>query len=1129
MKVLYVADNPFDVQLLKGEFALRASHIEAECVETLASARARLKQSSPDVLLFDLVLSDMTLPDGSGVSLVHFLRECRLQIPVVLIVSNENEENALSALRAGVDDYVLKSGGYLSRLPIIFETVLHRYQAGIVREQAALRASEEYFRSLIENSSDIILVLDGDGLILYASPSVDRLLGHRSHELTGLRGIELIHPDDHNDFARILARDMTKPGLQVSTTDIRIRNKDGSWRYVEGVGKNTRNESGQTEIILNLRDITERKLYEQRILESERSLNGILAASPIGIGRLRSRTVDWVNEEMCRLSGYTFHELKGNSTRIFFESDEDFERTGSELYSQGRAEHRFVRKDGSVRDVVIRISPTDSYSHIFVMSDITAQKQTENALRFTQFSVDRASNGIVWEGRKGEILYVNDAACEETGYSREELLSMTAFDIDPDLTPQKFASDWERRPESGSVFFEARHRHKAGRIYPVEVSSSYLTYNGNEYRCAIVRDITERKIMEEKIRESEEHYKKLIHTTPEAITIFDVQGNITFASPRSHATFEVPPGVTVIGQSMFDYIDGDDHAKITDALRELLSRKNILRPLLVRLRRYDGRPFWGEVTASYLTDEKNDVKSVMAVIRDVSERKGTEEALRASQENYRAIFENTVLGIAQVTLDGRYLSLNPAMARMFGYDSPEEMIDSVKDIGEQVYVRPEERELFRGLIKASGRIEGLETERYRKDGSRIWVCVHSQAVYDEKGNILYCQGTTEDITERKRLESQLRQAQKMEALGTLAGGIAHDFNNILTVITGYCTLLQMQMDEADPQRVYVDPIFSASQKAASLTRSLLAFSRQQPISLKRVGLGDVVKGTEKLLKRLLTEDITLETAYANEEITIMADATQIDQILFNLATNARDAMPKGGTLTIETKSANIDDSFINRHGFGEPGQYALLSVSDTGTGMDERTKEHIFDPFFTTKEVGKGTGLGLSTVYGAIKQHNGYITVSSEKEKGTTFHIYLPAIKAGADSEEKDLVQVQRGKERILVAEDNEAVRRLVRDLLVRYGYTCIEAVDGDDAVLKFALHGDVELLIIDSVMPKKNGREVYDEIARTNPRIKVLFMSGYTRDIILDKGIEEGQVDFLSKPIVPKEFLKKVREILDR
>lgn len=368
----------------------------------------------------------------------------------------------------------------------------------------------------------------------------------------------------------------------------------------------------------------------------------------------------------------------------------------------------------------------------------------------------------------------------------------------------------------------------------------------------------------------------------------------------------------------------------------------------------------------------------------------------------------------------------------------------------------------------------------------------------------------------------------MEAIGQLAGGIAHDFNNILTTLVGYSSLLQLGLEEADPLQMYIEQIISASQKATNLTGALLTFSRQQPANLLPLDINNVIRGTEKLLKRLLTEDIALEVLIASDEATVMADATQIDQILFNLVTNARDAMPGGGRLIIETSAMMVDDEFMRYHGLETPGKYHVLSVSDTGCGMDEEARKKIFDPFFTTKEVGKGTGLGLATVYGIVKQHGGHVTVYSEPGRGTTFRIYFPAIQAVLKEEQILSPDIRRGTETILVAEDNEEVRDLMKDILTKFGYTVLEAMDGQDAIDGFRQHSGIDLLIMDAVMPRKNGRESYEEIHAIDPDIKVIFVSGYTRDIVLDKGIEEGDFHFIPKPLSPTALLHKVRAVLD-
>lgn len=404
---------------------------------------------------------------------------------------------------------------------------------------------------------------------------------------------------------------------------------------------------------------------------------------------------------------------------------------------------------------------------------------------------------------------------------------------------------------------------------------------------------------------------------------------------------------------------------------------------------------------------------------------------------------------------------------------------------------------------------------------------------DKNSNLIGLIHVVRDITERKKLEDQLRQPQKMEAIGQLAGGIAHDFNNILTAIIGYSHLLQLKMHESDPLRSNVAHILDASERAATLTSSLLAFSRKQVINLKLVNVNELVKKSEKLLKRLIREDIDFRTDCADGEITVMADSLQIEQVLMNLVTNARDAMPDGGSLTIKTVQVSLDQSFEKLYGYGKAGDYALVTVADTGAGMDEKTREKIFEPFFTTKEQGKGTGLGLSMVYGIVKQHDGYITVYSEPGEGTTFNIYLPAAKPQqevlGERVDEEAAEVRGGSETILVAEDDAALRKLSQTILQQFGYTVIEAIDGEDAVMKFIENRDnVQLVVLDAIMPRKKGKEAYDDMKIMKPDIKVLFASGYTADVIGGAGLPEQGLHFIHKPLSPRDLLLKVRQILD-
>lgn len=416
--------------------------------------------------------------------------------------------------------------------------------------------------------------------------------------------------------------------------------------------------------------------------------------------------------------------------------------------------------------------------------------------------------------------------------------------------------------------------------------------------------------------------------------------------------------------------------------------------------------------------------------------------------------------------------------------------------------------------------------------NRIWD-LRTIPLKDEKGIVLNIIEVGRDITEHRKLEEQFRQAQKLEAVGQLTGGVAHDFNNILSAIIGYAHLAAMNMSSDDPVRHNIDQILEASQRAAILTQSLLAFSRKQPMLLEIQDLNDIVSGFEKFIYRLIREDIELKIKFHDKDLSVMADKTQIEQILMNLATNARDAMPQGGVLTIETRRAQLDEGFIRVHDYeGKAGEYALLSVTDTGSGMDEKTRERIFEPFFTTKGEGKGTGLGLATVYGIVKKHEGFINVYSESDRGTTFKIYLPVQRTGVKVEDigEEEVPVTGGTETILVAEDDIALRKLSRTVLSLYGYSIIEAVDGDDAIQKYIENKDsIDLVLLDGIMPKKNGKEAYENIRTIRPDIKVIFISGYAEDIFTKQGIIEKEADFLLKPVSPNDLLRKVREALDK
>jgi len=519
----------------------------------------------------------------------------------------------------------------------------------------------------------------------------------------------------------------------------------------------------------------------------------------------------------------------------------------------------------------------------------------------------------------------------------------------------------------------------------------------------------------------------------------------------------------------------------------------------------------------------------VALRLEIKERELTEQALRMSEAKFRSLFEHVMEGVHQSTGDGRLLVVNPAFVRMLGYESEAEAL--VLDFARDIYVAPEERATFLRSLHEKGEVRNVEARFKRKDGRVITVLRNARVVRDEQGAALYFEGTIVDITERKQLEEQLRQSQKIEAIGQLAGGIAHDFNNVLTTVKGYCDLLIEAFDDSDLRKQDVAEIAKAADRAAALTRQLLAFSRRQILEPRVLDLRAVVADLDPMLRRLIGEDIELVTLPGRDLGRVKADPNQIDQVLMNLAINARDAMSAGGKLTIETLNVDLDEDYARRHIAAQPGPHVLLAVSDTGSGMDAETLSRIFEPFFTTKEKGKGTGLGLSTVYGIVKQSGGNIWVYSEPGRGTAFKIYLPRVDEVVEQVALDTrPQAVGGAETVLLVEDEEGIRKIVCRVLRLRGYTVLEAPDPRNGLALSAAHpGRIHLLITDVVLPQMNGAALADQIVQERPGTKVLYMSGYTDKAIVHHGVLGQDKAFLQKPFTPDLLARKVREVLDR
>ncbi|MGD0232599.1 MAG: response regulator [Syntrophorhabdales bacterium] len=512
----------------------------------------------------------------------------------------------------------------------------------------------------------------------------------------------------------------------------------------------------------------------------------------------------------------------------------------------------------------------------------------------------------------------------------------------------------------------------------------------------------------------------------------------------------------------------------------------------------------------------------------MAEKRTTEEALGQAEERYRNLYENAREGIFRISLDGRFISANPAMARILGYGSPEELIDSVDTIGKQVCVSEGRWQDCVHVMEAEGLVRDFEIQVRCKDGGMGFVSINAGAVLDERGNMLYHEGMVENITERKTLEAQLLEAQRIEGMGALVGGIAHDFNNILTTIMGYCSLILMKAGSGTEFTGYANHIMQAADRASSLTHSLLAFSRRQAVEARTVDVNEAIKVVEKLLRRVIGDDIELRTSFSSERLAVLIGDGRIGQLVMNLATNARDAMPDGGVLGIRTEQVHLGEDFMKARD-GKEGAYASIEVSHTGGGTHGHARDAGFDPLSPAQGAGTETP-GLSIVYEIVRENEGYMHVAGLPDGGTAFTIYLPlAGPASGEAALRETEELRGGSEVILVAEDNEDVRQIIATILRDFGYVVVEAVDGVDAVEKFNENREaVDLLLLDVIMPRRNGKEAYGELKKVRPDIRVIFMSGYTGEILSRKEIGGEGIPIISKPIVIEKLLRQVREILD-
>jgi two-component system cell cycle sensor histidine kinase/response regulator CckA len=997
-----------------------------------------------------------------------------------------------------------------------------------------LRYSEDAYRRLVEMSLDAIWV-HRQGTILIANRACAALFGASSPgELLGKHVLDFVHPD-HRNTVRIWMQnqlDDSNPVRHYVSKHVRL---DGREMDTEIVVCSIIYQ-GEAASLAMFHDISERKQAEQRLRESEANLAAAQRIAHLGSWALELHDLDELDknplrwsDELYRVFGYEVGQIevsRPNFLRAVHPADRDRMRVAMINALRERAgysvECRITLPDGAERiiqvhaNIVLDEKTKKPLRFVGTVQDITEQKHAEEKLAQMALIVESSDDAITSVAPDGTISSWNKGAERIYGYSASEAEGRSITILSPSDRPDEISQILERlrRGERIQAFETVRIR-KGGQ--PIDVSltiSPVLDQSGKVIAtAAVARDITAHKREEERSR----RLAQLVDSATELISTGDREGRITFMNQaflRAVGWSEQE----IIGKHFRDVVLSPNNSPV---LREQI-RADIMegkgwKGECLHCRK-DGTDFPVYLSVGPLKDSAGRVIGNVGIVRDLTESK------RAEERFYKAFHLNPEpITIATVS-EGRYLDVNESFLRITGYQREEVIGRTSLEV--KFWERPEDRAKLIEILGQQGSVRDLEiTFRTKFDEQRI--ALDSADVIDVDGQKCVI-AILRDITERKALEKQLRQLQKMEAVGQLSGGIAHDFNNLLGVILGYSELLEEGLGRNTKLRKTAQEIKKAGLRAASLTRQLLAFSRQQVLEPRVLNLNSVVTDTGKMLRRLIGEHIDITTRLAPDLGQVKADQGQIEQVIMNLAVNARDAMPNGGKLIIETRNIELDEEYALHHPPTVPGKYVELIITDTGTGMDAQTQSHIFEPFFTTKELGKGTGLGLATVYGVVKQSGGYVWVYSEPGLGSTFKVYLPRVAESVwRSGPGDLASApMRGSETILLVEDEDSLRTLTRTILEQNGYTVLEASGGEEALEIARLHGrPIDLLLTDMVMPGMNGYAVARSLALVRPGLKIVYMSGYSGFGHYE--LAESQDTLLSKPLTRDVLLRKLHEVL--
>ncbi len=1032
-----------------------------------------------------------------------------------------------------------------------------------------ITAEKETAQLYLDIAGVMLVVIGSDQKVKLANKKACQTLGYTEKQIVGSNWFDNFIPGNIRKTVKGVFNELMAGAIKpVEYFENPVLTKSGEEKLIAWHNTILRDKKGKiTGTLSSGSDITELKKIEDSLMHSEEKYRSFFTSVPVGWAYCKL-----VVDDKNKPEDYIFLEVNDAFEKLTnLKKENILDKKATKVIPQIK-KTQWIEKFGNVAltgksiKTETYLEPFNKWYSIYVscpqkgyfitvLEDINSHKKFEEALRESEEKYRLLNENIpvvvysALPDKYSTNIFLSGRSKELTGHTPEEFLADTGLwdriILDEDK-PQVWTAVEKHRANKTTLHVEYRITCKNGSVKWIkDMATPVLDEQGKLIRIdGFMEDITERKQAEENLNALNKKLENIIEFLPDATFIIDSDKKIIAWNRAMEETTgvlkkdilgkdHIYAAALFYGKPRQHLIDllYIDNAEIASKYDFVMKKGDSFYAEVFTPALYNGKGAYVWAIAAPFYDMNGNIIGAIESIRDITDRKQAEEKLQKSEKQLKTLFDISHAGILKINTQKEITFANKRSAQMLGCSQEKLIGKNYLDC-----IHPSQKDQAGAIAAAliNGSIDSIDTERMfiRDDGSAFWGYVSAQRLEEQDGNASIV-SIISDITERKNLEEELFQAQKMEAVGQLAGGIAHDFNNILNAIIGFGSLLKMKMKDDDPLQQHVKQILESSDRAAELTHNLLAFSRKEIMNLKPVELNEIISHVENFFRSILAENIELTIKKSKNTLNILADRSRLEQIIINLATNSRDAMPDGGQLFISTGSIYIDRNHIEAHGHGEAGHYAVLSVTDTGTGMSTEIQAKIFDPFFTTKEVNKGTGLGLPMVYGIVKQHKGFINIDSETGKGTCVKIYLPLIQF--DKTEKPVPLSHgslslHGAETVLLAEDDDYLRNFSEVVLAEFGYNVISVKNGEEAVKKFVENRDkIDICVFDVIMPKKNGTDAFKEIQHIRSDTKILFISGYTSDFISRDKFPEKEFTILPKPFKPEALLTKIRETLDK